>query len=289
MPVKEVGGVEAGFKLQGTHGYAISVMAFAGAGARRGTIVLTATGHGTNVSYRAPATVTAEIVRADLGSLGEVNLVRTSSGPEKTRRTKCFGRGLTYEPATYDGTIEFVGENGYTQATRHRLSDIPPLLLATGGDFCGGSGSGEAIGAGEPGARLRGLSFSHGRTLSFQLNKNTPRAKTLISAELKERRGRIWIRRELGSRTAPASAFTFDRALRTARLKPPAPFSGLGTVHRTPSSVSPILTGDLKLLFPGRSISLTGRRVHVTLVHARYTRSNGPEAEIAFRGSETGP
>lgn len=40
--------------------------------------------------------------------------------------------------------------------------------------------------------------------------------------------------------------------------------------------------GDLTLDFPGRTVPLAGRAVHVSIVHARFTRSHGPHAEIGF-------
>lgn len=130
--------------------------------------------------------------------------------------------------------------------------------------------------------RLRGVSFAGGRDLSFQVNKNGPRKPTVFKASLKERRNGIPIYRAL-SGTAPARAFRFGRLLRTATLSPPAPFSGSASLTRDKNSISPIWTGDLTLDFPGRSgVALAGSAVHVSLVHARVTRSRGSSVEIGF-------
>lgn len=274
--------VEAGFRLHGSHGYSISAVAYSGGDGHRGTIEFTASRHHTRVSYRAPASVTADAIHADLGSIGRVDLIRRPSGREKTVHPKCLGGAQTYEPGTYEGVIEFNGEEGYTRAKQSRVAQLPAwLLFTTTHGFCG-AGHGEASGPGEPGARLRGVSFAHGRSLSFQVNKNHPRAQTVFSASLKERSGGIRIDRELTGE-APPSAFRFDPHLRTATLSPRALFSGSASLTRSRNSLSPIWTGDLTLDFPGRAaVSLAGPGIHVSLVHARFTRSNGPNAEIGF-------
>lgn len=273
--------VEAGFRLHGSHGYSISAVAYSGVDGHRGTIEFTASRHAATVSYRAPASVTANAIQADLGSIGRVDVLRRPSGREKTVHPKCLGGAQTYEPGTYEGVIEFNGEEGYTRAKQSRVAQLPALLLFAARGPCGG-GYGEATGLGEPGARLRGVSFARGRSLSFQVNKNSPRAQSVFTASLKERSGGIRIDRELTG-VAPPSAFRFDPHLRTATLTPRAPFFGSASLSRSKDSFSPIWTGDLKLAFPGRSaVSLAGPGVHVSLVHARFTRSRGPNAEIGI-------
>lgn len=270
----------AGFRLHGSHGYSISAIAFPREDGHRGTIDFTVSRHGASVFYEASATVTADAIRADLGRIGKVDVVRRPSGLEKTVRPKCLGGAQTYEPATYEGVIEFNGEEGYTRAREEHVAQLPVWLVFSDHGPCGG-GSGEASGPGEPGARLRGVSFAHGRGLSFQVNKNSPKAQAIFTASLKERRGGIRIDRELTGE-APPGAFRFDPHLRTATLSPQAPFSGSASLSRSRNSFSPIWTGDLELAFPGRSVPLTGSRVHVSLVHARFTRSRGPHAEIGI-------
>jgi hypothetical protein len=272
--------VDAGFRLRGSHGYSISVFAYSEEGDRRGTISFVANHHGASASYAAPATVTAEGIHADLGGLGRVDVVRHPSGRTKTVRPKCLGGRWTYEPATYEGTIEFNGEKGYTRAKENRVAQLPAWLLFGDHGPCGG-GYGEATGPGEPGARLHGISFAHGRSLTFQVNKNGPRARTVFTASLKERHRGLRIYREV-SGTAPASAFRFEPHLRTATLSPPSPFSGSASLSHGKNSVSPLWRGNLKLDFPGHAVSLAAPGVHVSLVHARFTRSSTSEVEIGF-------
>lgn len=276
------GAVAAGFKLRGSDGYVISAVAYLGVSGEKGNIEFTASRHGESASYRAPASVTADAIQADLGDIAKVNVIRRPSGQEKTVHRKCLGGPLTYEPGTYEGVIEFNGEEGYTRARESRVAQLPAWLVFSSDGLCG-KGYGETSGPGEPGARLRGISFASGRSLSFQVNKNGPRARAVFTASLKERLGGIRIDRTLSGETSP-SAFRFGQHLRTATLSPPAPFSGSALLGRSKNSFSPIWTGDLALDFPGRTaVSLAGSEVHVSLVHARFTRSNGPDAEIGIQ------
>jgi hypothetical protein len=272
---------EAGFRLQGSHGYSIAIIAFGREGASRGTIDITVSRGKEGVSYSATSTVTAQAVRADLGHLGRVDVIRRPSGAMKTVRPKCLHEDETYESGIYEGLIEFNGEEGYTHAMANAAPALPAGVVFASHGPCG-QGYGEAISANEPGARLRGLSFAGGRTLSLQVTKNSQRAKTVFTASLKERDNGIRITREL-SGVAPAGAFRFDPSLETAVLSPPAPFAGSASLARSKNSFSPTLTGDLALDFPGRSaVALTGSRVHVSIAHARFTRSNSSSVSIGF-------
>jgi hypothetical protein len=279
VATSESGVVATGFKLHGSHGYAISALAYSDETGNRGEIDFIVRGHHASVSYRAPAIVTANTIQADLGGIARVDVALRPSGRQKKVHPKCFGEAVTYEPGTYEGVVEFNGEEGYTRASKRRVAQLPALLLFVGSGSCG-SGYGEATGYGEPGARLRGISYAHGRTLSFQVNKNGPQAKTVFTASLKELRDGVLIDREVAG-SAPPSAFRFDPDLRTASLSPHAPFSGSASLSRNKNSFSPIWTGGLRLAFPGRSaMSLTNSGVYVSLVHARFTRGNSSSAEI---------
>jgi hypothetical protein len=195
---------------------------------------------------------------------------------------KCLGGAQSYEPATYEGVVEFNGETGYTRARQNRVAQLPAWLVFASHVVICGRGYGESSGPGQSGARLRGSSFAHGRSLSFQINKNGPGAPAIFTASLKEHRDGMWIDRELSGNT-PSGGFRFDSHLRTATVSPSAPFSGSASLSRSRNLFSPIWAGDLKLDFPGRlAVPLAVPGVHVSLVHAQYTRSNDPHAEIGF-------
>lgn len=275
----EFPGYAASFRLDGSNGYSIDVNAYSEP-ARGGRILISAARKGAAALYAAPVRMTATTISADLGSLGQVDLHLNPSGETRTIHIKCSrGDTFTYEPGVYEGVLRFEGEEGYTRVSETRVPLRPQLA-----SFCGsGSGYGEAISDSEPGARLRGLSFAHGRILSFQVNKNGPRTRGFFGASLKERHDGIYIRRAVGG-LIPASAFHWAPDLSTATLNPSAPFAGSATLTRNRSSISPLWHGSLTLDFPGRSnVPLAGPSVHASLVHAHYTRSNSADVEISLR------
>ncbi|HEY5334175.1 MAG TPA: hypothetical protein VIJ21_11575, partial [Solirubrobacterales bacterium] len=173
----------------------------------------------------------------------------------------------------YEGLFAFKGEGGYTEARSTEVAALPTLGFI-GVNFCNQQeSSGESFGPREPGARLKGISYANGRVLKFEINKNRPHGKTLFTATLAERVGGIRIYREL-SGVAPASAFHYDRKVRTATLGPPAPFSGSASLRRNKNMVSPLWSGNLTLAFPGHTVAIAGPAVHVSLEHARLEHGN---------------
>ena len=274
----EFPGSSAGFALDGSGGYRIAVSAYSSRSDGTGKILFAVSRKGEAASYVAPAIVSDSFVQADLGSLGRVDLALHGSGREKTIPIKCSRETFTYEPGVYEGVVEFHGEEGFTRA---RAAAVPMAPLFS--SFCGGGGGfGESFDPDEPGADLRGLSFAHGRRLAFQVNKNGPRAPTIFSASLKERREGISIYRTV-SGTAPPGAFHFDRRLRRARLAPPPPFSGTASLLRTPeAALFPRWTGNLTIEFPGHDVPVTGPTVHVSIRHAHFIRSGDADVEIGF-------
>lgn len=274
----EFPGYLAIFRLDGTNGYSIDFYAYDEDGDGSGRIDVSVRRKGSSAFYEAPATLTESTVRSDLGTFGKVDLTVRPSGHENMIHVKCSHRKFTFEPATYEGNVEFKGEDDYTRAYATRVPR-PPVITS----FCSdGSGYGEVRAENLPGTRLHGLSFAHRRTLSFQLNKNQPDSRTLFKASLKERRHGIVIRREVTG-VASAAAYRFDKALRKVSVGSAAPFSGSATLRRSPNSASPLLAGDLALGFPGHPhVPLTGPTVHVSVAHARYTRSNSASVQIGI-------
>ncbi|HEX5592697.1 MAG TPA: hypothetical protein VFX35_05060 [Solirubrobacterales bacterium] len=280
-------GVGASFKLRAGNGYTAWVSAYSLRRDGKGWISIAIVGDRAAAFYRAPARVTGEPARdatataleADLGRLGRVDLLLERSGVEKTVRWKCGGPKVTYEPGVYRGVFEFKGEDGYTSASASEVSlDPMPFFPATG---CGSSGHGETWGPGIPGARLKGLSFAHDRILTFQVNKNNRRSRVVYSASVHEQRDGIRIYRTIQG-TAGPGAFSFDRDLDSATLRPPAPFSGSATLRRDPDSLLAGWQGNLQLTFPGHTIPLADPGVHVSLVHAHLTGGDSGSVVIGF-------
>jgi hypothetical protein len=281
-PVAEAPYPPGGFKLQGSHGFSISVAAYSEEDeSGHGEITVTAGRAHEFVSYTAPAQVTTDSIRARLGTLGRVDMVLNRSGRDETVNPPCFHHPESFETGTYEGVFEFHGEGGYTDARATRAAAVPSLSVFSRRIGCNGGSSGESFGPGEPGARLLGVSYANGRTVKFQINKNRPGGKTIFTASLAERRAGIKIFRELNG-VAPAGAFHYDPKVRTATLSPPAPFAGTAHLTRRRNSVSPLLDGDLKLTFPGHTVRLAGPEVHVSLEHARLTHGNGGNITVGI-------
>lgn len=277
-----LGYYSSGFKLEGTNGYEVRIGGFSERLDGRGRVyvgVRRADGKGGIASYATSGIVSEGFLKADFGDLGRIDLALRKSGREMTIHIKCSRESYPFEPGVYEGIVEFRGERGYTSAHATSVPVLPPTT-----SFCGsGSGYGEARGSNEVGARLRGVSFAHGRTLSFQVNKNRQSARTFFKAELGERRDGIVIHRAVDG-VAPAGAFRYDPKLKTAQLAPPQPFSGSGALVRDPDSFPPRWSGDVALDFLGHpNVPLAGPQVGVTLVHARFTRSNSAEVTIGAR------
>ncbi|MFL5832417.1 MAG: hypothetical protein ACJ76B_00345 [Solirubrobacterales bacterium] len=277
-----LGYYSSGFKLEGTNGYEILIGGFSERLDGRGKVyvgVRRADGKGGIASYATSGIVSEGFLKADLGELGRLDMALRKSGHEKTVHIKCSRDSYPFEPGVYEGVVEFEGEGGYTSARATSVAELPPTT-----SYCGsGSGYGESRGPGEPGARLRGVSFAHGRTLSFQINKNHQSARTFFKAELGERRDGIVIHRAVEG-VAPAGAFRYDPRLETAQLAPPQPFSGSAVLVRDPDSFPPRWSGDLTLDFLGHpDVPLAGPQIGVALAHAHFTRSNSAEVSIGAR------
>jgi hypothetical protein len=263
------------FELEGSNGYRIEIQAMS-AGLGTGSRVYVIVSRKDSIAgYGAPAIVTESVIRGDLGPLGRVDVTINRSGREKTIPIRCSGGDASsFEPASLEGLVEFHGERGYTGGRATRLPLLPPVT-----SFCGGgSGRGESRGSGLPGARLQVRSFADGRALTLRVNKNHPRSRALFTAEIRERSDGVRIYRAVEG-WLPATAFVYEPRLRTASLRPPAPFSGAASLRRSPNSVSPLWSGDLKVSFPGRTARLAGPGAQASLVHACFQLSDRPRAE----------
>jgi hypothetical protein len=258
------------FTLKGSNGYRILVFAFFRPGYGESSDVLVIAGRkGRAVSYSAPAVVTDKKIEADLGALGEIDVTLRLSGKEGVVNPDCAPKhDVTYEKGTYVGTIDFRGEEGYTQvsADRARFSYGPLRNIG-----CSYSATGELFGHGLPGARLRARVKTRSGNVVLQANQNRPGRRVRVKAAIGEERGRISVTREV-TFTAPADSFRFAPDLRTAFLDPPAPFSGTG-VFRREAKPAGRWTGNLRVDFPGRSgVSLAGDRFLVNLRHSRLMK-----------------
>jgi hypothetical protein len=223
-----------------------------------------------SVFYFAPATVTKTTLEADLGDLGHIAVRFQPSGKARRERSQCGGKPIFFDSGNYVGTIDFHGEAGYTdvEATKAR-GDLKFFLDA----ICPASGT-SGTGPGLPGAELRVKPVRSRSGPSLSLIENDPMAPVRFEASIAESRGEIAIERNT-SATAPRTAFDYDSRLRTATVRPPAPFAGEATFNRTAEAGSR-WNGNLTVDLPGRSdVPLTGRGLRANLFRA-WMKGSGP-------------
>jgi hypothetical protein len=260
----------AAFRIEGTNGYRGIVLATADSKGKAVGLVVLANRRGDGVSYSGPATLTPTSFEMDLGVVGKISLAFRSSGPEAPTKPSCGGRPAGFEPGVFEGSIALHGEEGFTDVEATSVPFDPRLFLDL---FCSSAGQGELGGRGLPGARLTVSAGKGAMATTLQVNENRPGASVRLSAEIGERRGALEIHRFV-ERTIPGArqAFSFDKRLHSASLRPGAPFSGSATF----SSSGPAAhrwRGNLKLDFPGRAgVPMTGAGFHPKLVHAELQR-----------------
>jgi hypothetical protein len=215
------------------------------------------------VLYSTPATVTETTIDADLGELGRISVTRAPTGRTKSVRVCHRGPKRQIEVERYEGTIEFHGEEGFADvsATSAPLDRKPLCFSHDGG------GEGRHPDKTLPGARLdvekhRGNQYR----LEFDAVKERPGARTKVSVEVTEYRGKIGIYRAI-SAWADAGALHFSRGLHTATVRPPAPFAGHGSFDDDARGANRWM-GNLTVDLPGHSdVPVTGPGFTASLEH----------------------
>ena len=261
-------GASGAFRLKGTNGYSMLVIALSKQQFKHGEILVWAVRKGASVIYLARAKVTPTTIDADLGPVGEISVRFEPSGPPERVQASCKrGGSVTYEPGAWVGEIEIAGEEGFTRTEKSRVKAIPNPFSELG---CATVGIGETGGHGVVGAKLTARSATRERAVYLQVNKNHDQARVRVETSLEERCGGLIVSREV-VRLFPAAAFDFDPELRSAQLSPAAPFSGSASFHRNAKPANQ-WTGNLAVDFPGRAnVPLAGRRFTTVLGHWERT------------------
>jgi hypothetical protein len=159
------------FKLRASGGYSILVAGGLAHGKHPAVVLVFVSGPGGEVTYSARATtVSATSVKADLGALGRIDVAYSPSGRTKTAKSSCGGGPLRYDAGFFEGTIDFTGEEGYTEVTATRAPVDPQFFL----DFvCPGDVGPTGSGPGLPGAELRVRPRGGGDGVSFVAHRRT--------------------------------------------------------------------------------------------------------------------
>jgi hypothetical protein len=255
--------VPPGFRLHASNGYVLSAISFESPRAGRGGIYLTMRARHAAVLYFAPAVVGPTSIKADLGAIGRIDIDFVSSGKSRTAHSDCDGKPVLVDTGHYEGTIDFEGEEGYSEV---HASSAPGEVKEALNLICSGSIRSEGTGGHSPGARLTVL-HRHGRRFEFGATKNSPSRPARFIASISEHRGRLSIIRGVEA-TGAAGSFDFDVRSGTADVNPPEPFAGEASYLRL-SGKKARWRGDLSVDFPGQAnVRLTGAGTRAGLVRA---------------------
>jgi hypothetical protein len=273
----------SGFSVKATHGYSVIVYTAPDTGEPQKSEAFVYVIHsGAAALYIAPAKLTtAEVeglptvtsARIGLGAVGKISVDFKPTGGKKVVRPSCTVKPLIYAAGSYEGTIEFHGEENFTDVSTTRAASRPEAFINL---LCAGVDSNETLNPRLPGARLEVESFgghsvggnSGIRSVRLQVNENRPGGRTRLHVNIEERWGPIEIIRGMTEATS-ANVFAFDSQLRMARLSAGSPFSGLAIFRRAAKPTNR-WTGNLTVDLPGRSnVHLAGPGFHATLVHAK--------------------
>jgi hypothetical protein len=212
-----------GFELQASNGYELSAFGLRPAGARPSEVVVLLSRGGSSAYYVAGGRVTPTSFEADFGALGRVAVTYRPTGGQIDAASSCEPP-FSFPTGVYEGAIEFHGEGGYADVSADAAAGA-----ATSGVTCGLRS--EASGGRIAGARLSVSSGGLEGGFHLEVHRNGPHQPSVCRVESLESSGDVAIVRTACAR-GPASSFQFSTSLRSATLRPPAPFAGAGSFRR---------------------------------------------------------
>jgi hypothetical protein len=217
--------------------------------------------HGTSTEYIARAKPGAGRVDADFGELGQIAMRFRPGGLTTYSKPRRGCRGpdrYTYRHGVFIGSFVFRGEGGFTSVRAHRAKGT--IATPSGPLHCGGSGQEPPTDLGRTKGQKRTsleAGWHSGLTARFFSATTHGHDPARFSATSYETRGALAIFRGAFANASP-QRFAFDPSLSFASVSPPLPFTGTGTIERTPSGVK-TWTGTLAVSFPGApDVPLTG-------------------------------
>ena len=211
-------------------------------------------------------------IDAPLGRLGRISVSFHPSGRVHVIELKRRPAGqdcaapqrLVRRLGVFSGTIRFRGENGYTSvtATHARGSVGTPLAPSCGSASQIAAGESAAQ---EPSAIAEATLSALNKRNGAQFEAATASGGVDYSAFSAEPLGVNLIVSRSAHAIAPRTSFAFDGSLSSAKIKPPAPFSGRAGYDLGQGRYAPTWAGSLSVTFPGASMPLTGPNFKATL------------------------
>jgi hypothetical protein len=266
--------VEASFTVKGTHRYRVAVL-ITGKGAQ----VVASKAHTAVLYSTSQSRITANGFQANFGGLGRINVEFHLNGPQVhgAASTGCNARDGQH--GVFIGKIRFHGESNFTSVVKRRANGEVSELGQSGGScgsrdrpIIGATSSHSSTGYGVK-AVLEGnngfVVFSAGQKSigefkSWESRVGIPLGLRSIAkhgvpftALSVERRSGMQIVR-LAAAVGAKSALSVPADGLSARVTPPAPFAGYAQIE--PCSMNR-WSGSLRVSFPGRRQSLTGRDI----------------------------
>lgn len=178
--------------------------------------------------YGAPAQISESTVKAKFGNLGELDY---SFAPGGQKSSECIG--WSGRKASFTGTFNFTGENGFIHIDADRASGFYEVEPEPSGCPAGRSDRPAApsqTSAGDGATLFARTSWTRARGVRRLREVAVGSGATVTAAFVEVRRGLSIVR---GAEVnAPVHAFEWDLGTGTATLMPPAPFAGTATVTR---------------------------------------------------------
>lgn len=226
------------FEVPATNGYRVEVFWIAGRKGASDKVGVFAWNATSSASYVGPGRVSDRRVRASLGRFGKVDVRFERQGVRRIR-SLCDQGTNSYVDGVWKGTVEFEGEEGFTQAIDPEL-EVEPLFHDPWECSSGETGRGTG-----PGVYLNVYS-RYGETVVVQ---NVPGGPVRYEAFAENRIGRMEVGRMVEV-FGPADGFHWSKDLKRATISPPAPFLGTAAYRALGGRVTH-WEGNLHVDFPG--------------------------------------
>jgi hypothetical protein len=259
-----------GLAVRGTNGDEVVVQAVAPMDGNGPRVWVTANGKDGSVKYSAPADLSNEGIRSNLGRYGRIDLRWVPNGRVREVRVRCRSVGLRvskkfFDAGAYVGTFWFRGGGGFTNVHLHRVAwrrswygvgnSCPRGIISEGYP-----GPGVILEAGK-----RGNIFS-----PIHMFVVKPEAGARVSYNLSDFRIEHGIKITRSAFVSGgAKTLTVSSDWATGQITPPAPFYGTASFERVKKAMGR-LTGDLRVEFLDHTkLKLTGDRFEAVL-HSGY-------------------